>query len=302
MKKTILFSIYVLVISFSIYSFLGASLTKFKTTSTDSEKKVCISTNFGDIKLKLYNETPKHRDNFIKLVKEAYFDGTLFHRIIKKFMIQGGDPTSKNADSTAILGNGGPSYTIPAEIFFDTITVKIPTGIANKEIVLKHFHKKGALCAARTDNPAKESSGSQFYIVQGDTIPESMLTQMESNYNVAKNNKHITDYLLKPENINLKNEVIKYQSERNNHKIDSLVKAITPTIDKLYANDPNFAYTKEQRKVYTTIGGTPHLDCNYTVFGEVYEGLGVIDKIAAVKTGPNDRPIKDIKMTIKVIE
>ena len=302
MKKTILISIYVLVISFSIYSFLGASLTNRKTIATDSEKKVCISTSFGDIKLKLYNETSKHRDNFIKLVKDSYFNGTLFHRIIKEFMIQGGDPDSKNADSTAILGNGGPSYTIPAEIFFDTITVKTPAGIAKKEIVLKHFHKKGALCAARTDNPAKESSGSQFYIVQGKVFTDTVLTQMESNYNVAKYNQHITDYLLKPENLSLKNEVIKYQTERNGHKIDSLVKAITPVIDKLYANDPNFMYTKEQRKAYTTIGGTPHLDCNYTVFGEVYEGLDIIDKIAAVKTGANDRPVKDVKMTIKVIE
>ena len=300
MKKTVLFSFYVLVITFCMYSFLGASLIKTdKSIYSDTDKKVCISTSFGDIKLKLYNETPKHRDNFIKLVKEAYFDGTLFHRVIKKFMIQGGDPTSKNADSTAILGNGGPSYTIPAEIFFDTITVKTQTGAIKKEMVLKHFHKKGAICAARTENPAKESSGSQFYIVQGDTIPESMLNQMESNYNVAKYNQHITDYLLKPENVNLKNEVIKYQSEKNSHKIDSLVKAITPIIDKLY---PVFAYNKEQRKAYKTIGGTPHLDCNYTVFGEVYEGLDVIDKIAAVKTGANDRPVKDVKMTIKIIE
>jgi cyclophilin family peptidyl-prolyl cis-trans isomerase len=300
MKRSILFSSIVLIIALSIYSF--TLIKTNKAMSADGTKKVCISTSYGDIKIKLYNETPKHRDNFIKLAKEAYFDGTLFHRVIKDFMIQGGDPTSKNADSTAILGNGGPTYTIPAEIFFDTVTNKTPAGIEKKEIILKHYHKKGALCAARTENPAKESSGSQFYIVQGQIFSDSIINKMEANYNTAKHNQHITDYLLKPENINLKNEVIKYQSERNAYKLDSIIKIITPIIDKQFANEPKFAYTKEQRKSYGTIGGTPHLDCNYTVFGEVYEGLDVIDKIAAVKTGANDRPVKDIKMTVKVIE
>ncbi len=231
MKKTILLSFVTLFIfAIGFYSFSGASFLNFKKTmATDSVKKVCISTAYGDIKIKLYNETPLHRDNFIKLAKTAYFDGTLFHRVIKNFMIQGGDPDSKNADPNAILGNGGPSYTIPVEI-----------------LTPKYFHKKGALGAARDNNPAKASSGSQFYIVQGKTYTEQELT--------------------------------------------------------IFSQKTKKTLTKEQIEIYKTIGGTPHLDGDYTVFGEVYEGLDVVDKIAAEKTGANDRPVKDMKMTVKVIE
>lgn len=235
MKKTILLSFVTLFIFIAMvfYSFSGASFLNLKKTmATDSVKKVCISTAYGDIKIKLYNETPLHRDNFIKLAKTAYFDGTLFHRVIKNFMIQGGDPDSKNANSTAILGNGGPNYTIPAEI-----------------LAPKYFHKKGALAAARTPdnmNPKKASSGSQFYIVQGKTFTDQELTAF---------------------------------SQKTRKKL-----------------------SQDQINAYKTIGGTPHLDGDYTVFGEVYEGLDVVDKIAAVKTGANDRPVEDVKMTVKVIE
>jgi peptidylprolyl isomerase len=303
MKKTILFSFLILVIALGIYSFSGASLIKpNKSMATDDVVKVCISTNYGDIKIKLYNETSKHRDNFIKLVKDSYFNGTLFHRVIKEFMIQGGDPDSKNADSTAILGNGGPSYTIPAEILFDTVSTASSSGVASKEINIKFFHKKGALGAARNDNPAKASSGSQFYIVEGKAFPDSMINKIEANYNIVRYNGHITDYLLKPENVNLKNEVIKYQSEKNAHKLDSVIKTVKAIVDKQFANEPKFAFSKEQRKIYETIGGTPQLDGNYTVFGEVYEGLDVVEKISLVKTRVGDRPVKDIKMTIKLID
>jgi len=230
MKKLFMFSSVAIIIAICFYSFTSASLLKINNSmATDSIKKVCISTIYGDIKIKLYNETPKHRDNFIQLVKTSYFNGTLFHRIIKNFMIQGGDPDSKNADSTAILGNGGPAYTIPAEILSP-----------------KYFHKKGALGAARDNNPAKASSGSQFYIVQGRTFTEEELT------------------------------------------------AFSQKTGKTLA--------KEQIDTYKTIGGTPWLDGDYTVFGEVYEGLDVVDKIAAVKTGANDRPVKDVKMTVKEVE
>ncbi len=191
------------------------------------EKIVLISTDLGDIKIKLYNETPKHRDNFIKLAKQGFYDGTIFHRVIKSFMIQGGDPNSKDATPNQTLGNGGPGYTVPAEF--------------NPNL----FHKKGALAAARLGdnmNPRKESSGSQFYIVQG-----KVLTQAE-----------------------------------------------------IVASGRDF--TPEQRKAYTTIGGTPFLDDNYTVYGEVIEGLDVVDKIAAVATNPQaNRPVKDVKITVKVI-
>lgn len=231
MKKFWTLSAGIAIIAVCLYSFSGvSSFMPSKTQGVDSVKKVCISTNYGDIKIKLYNETPQHRDNFIKLAKTAYFDGLLFHRVIKNFMIQGGDPDSRNADSTKVLGNGGPKYTIPAEI-----------------ISPKYFHKRGALGAARDNNPAKASSGSQFYIVQGKVLSEQELTGY---------------------------------SQRSGKKL-----------------------TPEQITAYKTIGGTPWLDGDYTVFGEVYEGIEVVDKIADVKTGANDRPKKDVKMiTVKVIQ
>jgi cyclophilin family peptidyl-prolyl cis-trans isomerase len=231
MKKKLTLSIGIIILVVGYYSFSGILFSKpTKTQGIDSTKKACISTNYGDIKIKLYNETPQHRDNFIKLVKEAYFDGLLFHRVIKNFMIQGGDPDSRNADSTKVLGNGGPKYTIPAEI-----------------ISPKYFHKRGALGAARDNNPAKASSGSQFYIVQGKVLSEQELTSY---------------------------------SQRSGKKL-----------------------SPEQMTAYKTVGGTPWLDGDYTVFGEVYEGIGIVDKIANVQTGANDRPKKDVKMiTVKVIE
>jgi len=302
MKKIILFSALAIFLVLGVYSITGAAFLKSENSiKSDGMTKICISTAYGDIKLKLYNETSQHHSNFIKLAKEAYFDGLLFHRVINGFMIQGGDPDSKTADSTTILGNGGPKYTIPAEILMDTITSNEATGVSKKE-VLKFIHKKGALAAARDNNPAKASSGSQFYIVQGKTITEADLKRQELNINLAQRNKHITEYILKPENINIKNEVVKYQTEKNKTKIDSIIKVITPLVDAQYKNEPKFAYTAEQIKTYTTVGGTPQLDGSYTVFGEVYEGLDVVDKIAAVQTGANDRPKKDVKMTIKVIE
>ena len=194
--------------------------------SQDNRKKVLISTDMGDMTIALYDETPKHRDNFLKLAESGFYDGTLFHRVIQNFMIQGGDPSSKNAGPEAMLGNGGPGYTLPAEF--------------NPKL----FHKKGALAAARKGdqvNPKKESSGSQFYIVQGRKISEQEL--------------------------------------------------------ELFQNRSKKKMSPEQIKVYTTIGGTYHLDGSYTVFGEVIEGLEVIDKIAAVQTNKMDRPLKDIKMT-----
>lgn len=198
----------------------------------NKERIVLISTDFGDMKVKLYNETPQHRDNFIKLAKEGFFDGTLFHRVIEGFMIQGGDPNSKDAKPGKQLGAGGPGYTVEAEFVFP-----------------QYFHKKGALSAARQGdraNPKKASSGSQFYIVQGKPISENELKQVENKLKVT--------------------------------------------------------FTDEQKEVYSEVGGTPFLDNNYTVFGEVIEGLEVIDKIAAVATQRGDRPVEDVKMTVKVLK
>ncbi len=192
---------------------------------------VKITTDFGEIVLKLYNETPAHRDNFVKLVGEGFYDGTLFHRVINAFMIQGGDPSSKNAAAGQPLGSGGPDYTIQAEI--------VP-GL---------FHKKGALAAARLGdqaNPERRSSGSQFYIVQGRVWTPEELDQMEQQRGQA--------------------------------------------------------FSPEQRQAYTTIGGTPHLDAGYTVFGEVVQGLDVVDKIASVQTAPGDRPVQDVAMKIELLK
>ena len=202
-----------------------------ETKKQEKQTMILISTNHGDMKAVLYNETPQHRDNFIKLAKEGYFDGTLFHRVINEFMIQGGDPDSKTAKKGQQLGQGGPNYTIPAEF--------------NQALI----HKKGALAAARMGdqmNPQKASSGSQFYITQGKVYSEAELNNFEM---------------------------------RMGKKFNDL-----------------------QKKTYTSLGGVPFLDYDYTVFGEVVEGLEVIDKIAKVQKDRSDRPFEDIKMTISIIE
>jgi peptidyl-prolyl cis-trans isomerase B (cyclophilin B) len=190
-----------------------------------------IETDLGTMTVQLSNATPQHRDNFVKLAEEGYFDGLLFHRVINGFMIQGGDPNSRDAKPNQPLGMGGPGYTVPAE-FVDSL-----------------YHVKGALAAARQGdnvNPEKKSSGSQFYIVQGKPLSKEELDMMEARKGIR--------------------------------------------------------YTKEQRDTYMTLGGTPFLDRDYTVFGKVIKGLDVIDKIAAVQTGAGDRPQQDVKMKMKVIK
>jgi cyclophilin family peptidyl-prolyl cis-trans isomerase len=199
-----------------------------------------IETAYGNIDIRLYNETPLHRDNFVKLVKEGFYDDLLFHRVIKNFMIQGGDPDSRDAGKETRLGTGGPGYTVPAEI---------------KDHL---FHKKGALAAARqgdNTNPHRESSGSQFYIVQGTVFPPEHLASLESQINNQR-----------PRQSGL------------------------------------FEFTDDQKDIYSTIGGTPHLDGSYTVFGETIEGFDVIDKIASLEVTNADRPLSDIKMTIRILE
>lgn len=197
---------------------------------------VLLETDFGNMTILLHDATPQHRDNFVKLVEEGYYDGLIFHRVINGFMIQGGDPNSRNASATTPLGSGGPSYRVPAE-FVDSLV-----------------HVKGALAAARTggpSNPMKESSGSQFYIVDGRPVTDNQLNMLEA------------------------------QKDRR--------------------------YTPTQRKAYMENGGTPFLDGEYTVFGQVVKGLEVIDKIAETETNGDppkgsSRPKKDVKMTIKVIK
>lgn len=200
---------------------------------------VLITTSFGDMKLKLYNDTPNHRDNFIRLTQEGFYNGTLFHRVIKDFMIQGGDPESKGAAPGQQLGQGGPGYTIPAEI--------------NQQ----HFHKKGALSSARKPdrvNPEFESNGSQFYIAKGRVMDSNTVLSIEQRRNAAL-----------PE-------------------------------------AQQWNYSDAQVHAYTTIGGVPHLDGSYTVFGELVEGMSVLDEISLVAVDKLSRPNTDVVMQVMVVQ
>jgi len=271
-----------------LIAFLSCSANSASIDDKKKEKSkfVLIETIYGDMKVLLYNETPLHRDNFLKLVEEKFYDSLLFHRVIKDFMIQGGDPASKGAKPGAELGNGGPGYDIEAEF------------------VKGLYHKKGALAAAREGdnvNPLKKSSGSQFYIVQGTIFTTDQLTQMEEQINAPKKQKLFYEYMAKPENLGLR---YKLDSLNNTQSYDALNQKIQEILVKL---EPEmkalglFSFTEEQKQVYSTLGGTPHLDGSYTVFGEIVEGLNVVDSIAQAKTGRNDRPIDDIIMKMKVV-
>ena len=262
-------------------SLILASMLIFScSNSRDKRPLVLIKTDFGEMKVVLYNETPKHRDNFLKLAKAGYFDGLLFHRVIKDFMIQGGDPDTRNAKPGQKLGNGGPGYEL------------------DNEINPKIFHKKGALAAAREGdeiNPEKKSSGSQFYIVQGVVFPANNIQAIEDEV-TQKLAQKIMNQIARASSDSLNF----YQKTANRRAFEKLVTKLQgEAMDK--AKQTPFKLTEEQKQLYTTVGGTPHLDGNYTVFGEVVEGLSVLDSIAAQLTGPNDRPLKDIRMEVKVI-
>ena len=245
----------------------------------DSIMKVQIKTMLGDIVVRLYDETPIHRDNFMKLVKEGYYDGTLFHRVIKDFMIQGGDPDSKGAPAGKMLGVGGPDYTLEAEI---------------KDSL---FHKRGALAAARQGdevNPERRSSGSQFYIVWGQVYNEGQLRQFSKQLRMQKVQAAFNDLASSH-----RDEIMQMRRDRNRTGLQKLQ-------EKLVAEAENkvgkAGLTEEQLKIYSTIGGTPHLDGQYTVFGEVEEGLDVVEMIQSSATGRGDRPVDDIEMKMGVIE
>lgn len=238
---------------------------------------VRFETTYGDFTVKLYSETPKHHDNFVKLVNEGFYNGVLFHRVIADFMIQAGDPDSKNAKSGASLGSGDMGYTIPAEFVYPT-----------------YFHKRGALSAARQgddSNPLKASSGCQFYIVQGKTFTDRALDSIEAS------NKQKLEGKLFQEIVNTKqDEVKKYRLERNQTKLDALRDSIIAVVKTQLEKNHTYKFTDKQRADYKTLGGAPHLDGDYTVFGEVIEGLDIVDKISKAKTGRNDRPVVDIKV------
>lgn len=255
-----------------------------KTSETNKmATKVRIKTTEGDIVIRLYDETPKHRDNFLKLVKEGFFDGTLFHRVIKDFMIQGGDPDSKSAKPGQMLGEGGPGYDIDAEIVYP-----------------QHFHKRGALSAARLGdnvNPERKSSGSQFYIVWGRTFNDGELKQMERQM-VMMHEQAIFDSL----SMQHRAEIMQLRRNRDQAGLQALQEQLVNQTKELSKTSPAPAFTAEQRDAYTTVGGTPHLDNQYTVFGEVIEGLDVVERIQNTATDRSDRPTTDVSMTMSVEE
>lgn len=245
-------------------------------TTNNSGTLVDIKTSLGDIRVLLYDGTPKHRDNFIKLVNEGFYEGTLFHRVINKFMIQAGDPDSKGAPAGKALGSGGPGYQIDAEIIYPT-----------------YYHKRGALAAARQGdqvNPQRKSSGSQFYIVTGDVVPAAQLSQLEAHV-ANKQMQTIFNGLVQARMA----EIQRMQAAGDQAGLQALQNELVELTEAEYAKNP-VAITEEMRNAYTTVGGTPHLDNDYTVFGEVVSGMDVVAKIENVKTGAMDRPVEDVKI------
>ena len=241
-----------------------------------NETLVRLETTMGNITVKLYDETPKHKENFIKLVKEGTYDSTLFHRVIKNFMIQTGDPLSKTATDTTTLGSGDVGYTIPAEF--------------NKNF----FHKKGALAAARQGdevNPERESSGCQFYIVTGRKFSEAQMINMENHMNEARLEEVFNNLARK----HMK-EIYKMRKAGDTEGLLELQDSLESQARDIVDKEPALRYTKEQKQAYTTIGGAPHLDGAYTVFGEVTDGMDVVEKIENVGTNRADRPKIDIRI------
>lgn len=254
----------------------------FDLSKTENQTPIQIElvTNYRTIVLQLSDETPLHRDNFVKLVEAGTYDSLLFHRVIKDFMIQGGDTQSKLADSVARLGNGDPPYQIPAEIL---------PGL---------FHKKGALAAARTNNPQRASSSTQFYIVQGKIQNDSLLTHNEGRINkMLARHYGINDFENKP----LIDSLEKARTDKDSLLTKELNNRLNLVLDN-YWNFEKYSIPEEHRLVYQTIGGTPHLDQNYTIFGAVISGLEVVDAIAAVETNKQDRPVSEVRiLSMRVI-
>ena len=277
MRRNFILSFILVALTLLSCSASNSSESAPKQVKNDKSKmtKVELQTSLGNIVVELYNETPQHRDNFIKLVKDGYYDGVLFHRVIKDFMIQTGDGNSKNAGPETTLGDGDPGYTIEAEFVYP-----------------KYFHKRGALAAARTPdqmNPERRSSGSQFYIVTGKIFSSEVLKQMIQNK--AKRVKEETVVRLVTEN---SAKIKQMQEKQDNAGMMALQNEI---LQQAQAKaDSLTKLTDEQMDAYTSIGGTPHLDGEYTVFGEVVSGMDVVDKIQNTTTGRNDRPTVDIKI------
>lgn len=235
--------------------------------------QVLLQTNLGDITLRLYDETPQHRDNFLRLVREGYYNGTLFHRVIRDFMIQGGDPDSVNAPAGKRLGVGGPDYTLESEIHPAL------------------FHKRGALAAARQGdevNPERRSSGSQFYIVWGQTYNDGQLRQMGKQLEMQR-----LQSIFQTLAADHRAEILQLRRDRNRTGLQELQDRLTAEAETK-AKTLGPVLTEAQMEAYSSVGGTPHLDGQYTVFGEVVEGLDIVDRIQQVETFSGDRPKADV--------
>jgi cyclophilin family peptidyl-prolyl cis-trans isomerase len=254
---------------------------KMVIRNSNTNRMVEISTDMGVMKVLLYNETPNHRDNFIKLVEQHFYDSLLFHRIIKGFMVQGGDPSSKNADSSAMLGGGDVGYKIPAEIV---------NGI---------WHKRGALAAARDNNPEKANSGCQFYIVDGQKFKRDQLTNMMNKKNLNRTQKVFYD-LIQKDSIN--STINAFQTAKDKDGLTKFIETLKPSVEELYLKSGgDYIYEESQVETYENIGGAPHLDGDYTVFCFFFEGFEVLDKIASVSKGQSDRPLQNIRMKMRML-
>jgi cyclophilin family peptidyl-prolyl cis-trans isomerase len=244
-----------------------------------------ITTKFGTMYVVLYKDTPKHSKNFLKLAKKGFFDKTTFHRVIKTFMIQGGDPFSAIPEKKDSIGEGGPGYEIDAEIM--------------------HMHKRGVLAAARNGdefNPEQKSSGSQFYIVHGKKFTDTELDQAEQRINGWLKNNIFCKILYKKENAAIRERFLKHYMVQKKDSLAAIAGKFTAEVDSIWKRRAPYKFNQEQRETYKTIGGAAHLDGNYSAFGEVVGGIEVVDKIAEVKTGGAAKPLEDVVMTIKVLK
>jgi len=288
MKNLIKIKSFVFLVIFSV--FLRQQISAQSTQNTQDTSRtaiVLIQTQYGNIKIRLSNQTPLHRDNFLKLAKQGFYDSLLFHRIIAGFMIQGGDPYSKYAKRFVVLGDSDIHYTVPAEIMPNL------------------FHKRGMLCAARNGddvNPLHASSGCQFYITQGRgplTNKDLLLYEYRIN---KKLRTHLKDSLL--QTLTYKDIAEKQQYFKTNKLNDSLVlldKMLDEKINPIYGLTKYYAFSPQQIQAYKSAGGTPHLDGSYTVYGEVFQGMEVVDKITEASADTHDRPIDDIRMKVTVL-
>ena len=263
---------YLLVLLVFGYGCQSTSTKKENTSSTPVQ--IELNTSLGTIRIELSDETPLHRDNFVKLVQEGYLDSMLFHRVVNGFGIQSGDPDSKQAIQGEALGNGGPGYTIPAEI--------------NDNL----FHKRGVILAARDNNPERASSGSQFFIVQGKVQTDSLLDKAEERINgYLAQYYFVNDISNKPLRDSLE-LALRNEDEESAMRWGDSIRVGAEN----YTNFEKYIIPESHREVYKNIGGAPHLDQSYTVFGEVTEGMDVVDSIAAVKVDSLARPLQDVRI------